>query len=99
MALDFPSDSEPCAQSGQLSVFMHDAHEFRALRVKLAFHALSNAASGKRRRSSQDKNGIVFRTLELPVDVEPSAVTGKRNGPILEICFPKVRVKAVGQSG
>jgi hypothetical protein len=57
---------------------------------------IGEATKGK---PSQDKNEIVFRTLELPVDVEPSAVTAKLNGPILEICFPKVRVKAAGQSG
>ena len=45
-------------------------------------------------KGSQEKNEIVFRTLELPVDVEPSAVTAKLNGPILEICFPKAHVKA-----
>jgi hypothetical protein len=50
-------------------------------------------------KGSPEKNEIVFRTLELPVDVEPSAVTAKLSGPILEICFPKVHVKAVGQSG
>ena len=49
-------------------------------------------------KKSQGKNEIVFRTLELPVDVEPSAVTAKLNGPILEICFPKAHVNAVGQS-
>ena len=53
----------------------------------------------EKNKDSQKKNEIVFRTLELPVDVEPSAVTAKLNGLILEICFPKVRVKAVGQSG
>jgi HSP20 family molecular chaperone IbpA len=50
-------------------------------------------------KGSQSRNEIVFRTLELPVDVEPSTVTAKLNGPILEICFPRVRVKAAGQSG
>jgi HSP20 family molecular chaperone IbpA len=43
-------------------------------------------------KDSQRKNKIVFRTLELPIDVEPSAVAAKLNGPILEICFPKAHL-------
>ncbi len=45
-------------------------------------------------KNSQRKNKIVFRTLELPADVEPSAVAAKLSGPILEICFPKAQVQA-----
>jgi hypothetical protein len=45
-------------------------------------------------KDSQRTNNVVFRTLELPVDVEPSAVAAKLNGPILEICFPKAQARA-----
>lgn len=45
-------------------------------------------------KDSRGKNEIVFRILELPADVEPSAVTAKLNGPMLEIRFPKVLVNA-----
>lgn len=40
-----------------------------------------------------------FAYLGTAFGVEPSAVTAKLNGPVLEICFPKVHVKAAGQSG
>jgi hypothetical protein len=46
------------------------------------------------KEASQRKNRIVFRTLELPVEVEPSEVTAKLNGPMLEIRFPKAHVHA-----
>lgn len=59
----------------------------------------SRIGEATKKKDSQDKIEVVFRTLELPVDVEPSAVTAELNGTILEICFPKVRVKAAGQSG
>lgn len=37
----------------------------------------------------QEQSEIIFRVLNLPVDIEPSAVTAKLNGPMLEICLPK----------
>jgi HSP20 family molecular chaperone IbpA len=59
----------------------------------------SKRRGGEEKRLTGEKNEIVFRTLELPLDVEPSAVTAKLNGAVLGICFPKVHVKAAGQSG
>jgi HSP20 family molecular chaperone IbpA len=49
------------------------------------------SGSGQREKesgSAQDEK-LVFRTLHLPVDVEPAAVTAKLNGSSLEICIPK----------
>ena len=85
-----------------------DTREFKEGTVEILVSPRHVTICGKPRKSRigevtkekdlQHKNEIVFRTLELPLDVEPSAVTAKLNGPILELCFPKVRVKAAGQS-
>jgi HSP20 family molecular chaperone IbpA len=45
---------------------------------------------------SKKKCKILFRALDLPVDVEPSGVTAKLSGPILEIYFRKAHGKKDG---
>ena len=44
---------------------------------------------------AQERGTRVFHSLDMPVDIDPSAVTAEFNGTILEICFPKAR----GQGG
>lgn len=38
---------------------------------------------------SQERGTRIFHSLDMPVDIDPSAVTAEFNGTILELCFPK----------
>lgn len=44
----------------------------------------------------QEEKETIFRVLDLPVDVEPSAITAKLNGSMLEICLPKAQAQKRG---
>jgi len=38
---------------------------------------------------SQERGTRVFHSLDMAVDIDPSAATAEFNGTILELCFPK----------
>jgi hypothetical protein len=72
-----------------------DTEEFKESTIEIWVSSRHATICGNP-RGSQEKDTMVFRTLELPVEVEPSAVTATLNGTLLEICFPKAHAQGSG---
>lgn len=53
----------------------------------------SNIDAHKIENASNRSVEMIFRALDLPVEIDPSGVTVKFNGPSMEILFRKAQVK------
>ncbi|HWF39945.1 MAG TPA: Hsp20/alpha crystallin family protein [Candidatus Acidoferrales bacterium] len=68
---------------GTIEVWVSPRH------VTICGIARDSLRGGTLKAGSQEQGRMVFHSLDMPVDIEPSAVTSEFNGTMLEICFPK----------